>query len=159
MTCAPSTHTPISRLVLLGFALLLGYAGQVRAGVLLGLSTAPSTTERGKLYTINPATGAATLVTPISGSTSIVGLEYLNGQLFASDVNLGGGWLGTVDVQTGQFSPVVRQDSNNWQALAGSAAQGLLYTVDITDGNKLKSITPGGDCHRWLRGAYCVRPF
>src|SRR5262245_46997199 len=58
------------------------------AGVLYGLSK--SFSSPGSLYTVNSATGTATLVTYLNTPTSIVGLEARKGVLYASDVGAGG---------------------------------------------------------------------
>src|SRR5262245_40231296 len=76
------------------------------AGVLYGLSSS----FPGSLYTINSATGAASLVTNLSNQTSIVGLEARQGVLYASDVNGGGGaQFGTINPSTGAFTALNNQ--------------------------------------------------
>jgi DNA-binding beta-propeller fold protein YncE len=102
----------------------------------------------GSVYSINPATGAATFVTDLTGAvaTSLVGLDILAGKLYATDVVAGAGFsFGTIDIATGAFTIINDQDgSANWHGLAASAAQNLLYTIDLNDSSKLKSVTPSG---------------
>ena len=109
--------------------------------MLYGVSTGTD-----NLYTINPTTGAATLVTGISESVSLTGASFLGGDLFACDVFGGGGlYIGTVNITTGVYTGVGDQDGSiNWHGLASDESAGLLYSIDIDDGNKLKSMTPTG---------------
>jgi hypothetical protein len=112
------------------------------AGVIYGLSSS----NPGRLYTIDPATGQATLAVTISNNTAVPGLDFLNGALYASDV-VGPGQFhfGTIDLATGVFTAINNQGGSvNWHGLAANEAANVLYTIDINDGNKLKSITPGG---------------
>ena len=112
--------------------------------ILYGLSSGLG--NPGQLYTVDPATGGAALVTPVDQSTSLVGLEFLNGQLYATDVLLGGAFFfGTINTATGAFTVINNQDgSSNWHGLAADESANLFYVIDINDGNKLKSVTPGG---------------
>ena len=98
------------------------------------------------LYAISSVTGAASFVAAVPGNVSLTGLDFLNGNLYASDVLVAGGWrIGTVDLITGAFTSVGNQDgSANWWGLAANETAGLLYSIDINDGNKLKSMTAGG---------------
>jgi hypothetical protein len=103
------------------------------------------------LYTINPATGAATTIANLSGAvfSSINGLDALGGTLYASDIAISTNptqWrFGTVNRTTAAFTPINNQSgSSNWHGLAGNDNAGVLYTVDNDDGQTLKSITPAG---------------
>lgn len=122
--------------------LICGSAAQ--AGALIGLSSSSSPA----LYDINSSTGAATLTVAVGGVdfTSLVGLDFLGGTLYATDVATGGDFrFGTIDIGTGAFTSINNQDgSANWHGLAGNEAALLLYTIDIDDSNSLKSITPAG---------------
>jgi hypothetical protein len=122
---------------------LLSAAAAAQAG-LIGLSSGIP----GNLYQINPATGAATSIAPVTGvvSTSLVGMEYLGGNLFATDVFAGGQFtFGTIDIATGAYTALNNQGgSANWHGLAGNESLQLLYTIDIDNGNELKSITTTG---------------
>jgi len=125
---------------------LLSAAAAAQAG-LIGLSTGTP----GSLYQINSTTGAATLITSLTGNvkTSLVGLEYLGGKLYATDVfvfvddQAGSRYtFGTIDIATGAYTVLNDQDgSGNWHGLAGNESLQLLYTIDVGDGNKLKSIS------------------
>jgi hypothetical protein len=112
---------------------------------LLGLSTSTP----GSVYDVNPATGAASLITNLTGSiqTSFVGLEVLAGTVYATDVFTSGGTnFGTIDLTTGAFIPINDQGgSSNWGALAADPAANLLYTVDLEQSTfPLLSVTPLG---------------
>ncbi len=96
------------------------------------------------LYTINSTTGAATFVASVPG-VSLTGLSFLGGKLYATDVFQSDNRFGTIDIATGAFTGINNQDgSANWHGLAGNESAGVLYTIDINDGNKLKSVTPAG---------------
>ncbi len=125
-------------------ALAVGLLSAIPASAqLYGVSSATP----GAVYTIDASTGAATHVVDITGInfTSLVGAEFMNGTLYATDV-LSDGWhFGSIDLSTGVFTAINSQDgSANWHGLAANEAAGLFYTVDINDGNKLKSVTTGG---------------
>lgn len=98
----------------------------------------------GALYTLNPATGVASFVANVS-NVSFTGLSFLGGNLYATDIFQGPNRFGTINVSTGAFTGINNQDGSiNWHGLAGNEALGVLYTIDIDDGNKLKSVTPAG---------------
>lgn len=102
----------------------------------------------GDIYTLNTSTGAATLVTSLTGVdfTSLDGLEFLGNTLYATDVFTSGvAQFGTIDLATGAFTAINNQGgSTNWHGLAANQTAGLFYIIDITDGNNLKSVTPAG---------------
>jgi hypothetical protein len=100
----------------------------------------------GVLYRINEASGLATLIAPVvPGNVSLTGASFLGGQLYGTDVFGSANTMGTIDTATGAFNPTISQGfSLNWHGLASDESAGLLYTIDIDDGNKLKSITSGG---------------
>ena len=133
-----------------GVLALFGGGGGGGEGALYGLS---STTN--SLYLIDPDTGEATFVSDIDGGdleASFTGLSFLNGTLFATDIENGeggelpSGWnVGTLDVSDGAFSFLNDQDgSSNWWALATDETNNLLYTIDSDDNNILKSMTADG---------------
>lgn len=137
------------RFVLIGLG-LAGFtlaAAPAHAG-LVGLSSS----RPGSVYSIDATTGAATLIVDLSNTdrTSLVGLEVLDGTLYASDVAVpnGGGRLrfGTIDLATGAFTAITDQaGSNNWQSLAADQDADLIYTVELTTTDlNLVAITPGG---------------
>jgi hypothetical protein len=110
---------------------------------LIGLSSS----SPGTVYSIDQLTGGATALFNLTGTTSasLVGLDFLGGTLYATDVFAGGFRFGTIDMTTGAFTAINNQDgSANWHGLAANEAAGLLYTVDITDNDELKSVTPTG---------------
>jgi hypothetical protein len=53
--------------------------------------------------------------------------------------------VGSIDPNTGTYTQIGDQDgSSNWHGLAGDQDEDLLYTIDLNDGNTLKSMTPDG---------------
>jgi len=109
---------------------------------LIGLSSG-----RSGLYDINSTTGAATLITPVASlGGSFVGLEYLGGKLYATNLCDAKCYtFGTIDMTTGAYTALNKQEgSAAWSGLAGNEALQLLYTIDAKDGTKLKSITTAG---------------
>jgi hypothetical protein len=134
-------------MVALATAVTIGWGRTAQAGTLDGLSSSTP----GSVYTINPATGAATLVTNLtSGSqfTSFVGLANRKGTLYATDVfdpssNFA---FGTINVTTGAFTTLNHQGGSfNWQSLAYNPTPDLFYTVDpFATGDPLCSMTPDG---------------
>lgn len=130
-----------------GFRSLMISAAMVTAGS-IGAGSAQAAlyglSDGGALYTINASTGAATLVASVPG-VSLTGLSFLGGTLYATDVFQGNDIFGSLDVTTGAFTGINNQDGSvNWHGLAGNESAGVLYTIDINDGNKLKSVTPAG---------------
>jgi len=130
---------------LLFAAAMLGFSSvPVSAGVIYGLSSSTP----GTVYTIDAATGAATPVVSLTGNddTSMVGLEFLNGTLYATDVFTPSSYtFGTIDLGTGAFTPINDQGGSfNWWSLAADPTAGLFYAVDFDAGNNLVSVTPGG---------------
>jgi hypothetical protein len=130
--------------ILIGVGSLTLLAVPAFAGTLYGLSSSTP----GTVYTINPATGAATAVVDLTGVTraSFVGLEFLNGTLYATDVSVSGWKFGTINLATGAYTVINDQGgSSDWHGLAANPAANLLYSVDIDAANyPLVSVTPGG---------------
>ncbi len=126
--------------------LLASTASAQSTGTIWGLSSDFSAGNA--LYTIDSTTGVATLQVTLTGTvgTSLVGLEYLNGVFYGTDVFDGNSFtFGSIDPTTGAYTVINDQaGSLNWHALAGDADVNLLYTVDQDDGNQLKSVTTGG---------------
>jgi hypothetical protein len=126
------------------------------AGALIAVSSFPasaalvglSSSTPGTLFSIDTATGNTTPIVNLSGTnfTSIVGLEYLNGLLYATDVQDGVNFtFGSIDLNTGVYTPINLQGgSANWYSLAADPVANLLYSVDADNGNTLVSVTPGG---------------
>jgi hypothetical protein len=120
---------------------VLTYAAPAEAAAILyGVSTISN-----NVYTINTATGAATLVKNIPAEVNVTGAEFLNGELWVTDVIFNGYRTGTVDLSTGIFTPRITQPgSNTWQSLAANEATDTFYTVDLTGQPTLLSMTTGG---------------
>ncbi len=118
------------------------FAAPAANAALIGVSTSNS-----GVYSIDPATGAATLLSSLDGVSSIAGASFLDGQLYVSDVYKSGAFSTVAaDPLTGATTVVSDQEgSTTWAALASSEADGVLYAVDAFGGNRLKSITPSGD--------------
>ena len=120
---------------------VLAYPGATEAAAILyGVSTVSN-----NVYTINTTTGAATLVKNIPAEVNVTGAEFLNGELWITDVIFGGYKTGTVDLGTGLFTPKIAQPgANTWQSLAANEATDTFYTVDLTGQPTLLSFTTAG---------------
>lgn len=123
---------------------LISVAATAQAG-LIGLSSG----RPGTLYQINSSTGAATALVSLTGNAmaSLVGLDYLGGKLYATDIfgATSGFLFGSIDITTGAYAGINNQGGSiNWHGLAGNESYKLLYSIDIEDNNTLKSITTTG---------------
>lgn len=101
---------------------------QSQAGYLYGVSA-----DTNSVYELNTATGAATLVTSISGDAfTLGGAEILNGQFYVSGEFAGGVTrFGTVDFNTGAFTALNNMDGDlNWASLAADPTTGRIYAVN-----------------------------
>lgn len=102
------------------------------------------------VYTIDAGSGAATLLVTTNGSSSLVGLSFLGGEAYGSDLisfpgGSGGFDVGLIDLVGGIITFVSDQDgSSNWHGLATNDSAGVLYTIDINDDNILKTLAPDG---------------
>jgi hypothetical protein len=140
--------TPGNRILSVLFsALLLPVVFTAPASAaLIGLSS-PVVGSQSHVYTIDPATGLATQQATLSpGAGSAVGLTGLGQTLYASDIFIDApASFGTVNRVTGTYAPVNNQGgSANWQGLGANQSASLIYTIDIDDSNRLKSVTPTG---------------
>ena len=121
------------------------------AGLLLAAgSAAPNTVialssgNPGTLYSLDPATGAASLFRTLNTFSSSVDIDFLNGKLYTTDVWSGSAYsFGTLDLSTGAFTPLNNQMGNSWMGLAAVPKENRLYAVSY-DSNNLISLTPGG---------------
>ena len=113
----------------------------VEAGAILyGVSTITNS-----VYTINTTTGAATFVKNTTFEVNVTGAEFLNGELWITDVIAGGYKTGTLNLSTGGFTPRITQPGlNTWHSLAANEATDTFYTVDLTGQPTLLSMTTGG---------------
>lgn len=103
------------------------------------------------IYSINPVTGNAVLVTTLNGESSIVGLSFIEGTFYGSDLQ---NFPGAGDnFSVGSIAPdgVItfvsdQNDSSNWQNLASDDCDGrVLYVVDNDFGEyPLRQVTPEG---------------
>lgn len=106
------------------------------------------------IYSIDPTTGAATLLSITYPPTNSSGATFLGGTFYVSDVCVTDPFCGAVELQddyalysinanTGAGTFVSDQDgSDNWHGLASNESGGLIYSIDINDGNKLKALDP-----------------
>jgi hypothetical protein len=108
---------------------------------LIGLSSFSKT-----LYSVNEATGAATSITTINESASLVGLGYLGGTLYGSDLFQNGANFGSINTSTGAVTNISSQGGSvNWWALAPNTTGNFFYTVaNDQAGDPLKTVTPTG---------------
>ena len=108
---------------------------------LVGLSSG----SPGAVYSIDPVTGAATLLST-TDNTSLVGATFLDGVFYGSDICGADCFsVNSIDIATGVSTFVSDQDgSANWHGLASDEDAGLMYAIDINDGNILKSLTADG---------------
>jgi len=108
---------------------------------LIGLSSS----SPGAVYDIDPLTGVATLLTT-TDTTSLVGATFLDGVFYCSDICGADCFsVNSIDITTGTSTFVSDQDGSlNWHGLASDEDAGLMYAIDINDGNILKSLTAGG---------------
>lgn len=111
------------------------------APMLYGLSSG----SPGTVYTVDPLTGAASVVVT-TDDTSFVGATFLGGTFYGSDICGADCFsVNSIDLSTGVSTFVSDQDaSSNWHGLASDEGAGLIYAIDIDDGNTLKSLTAGG---------------
>lgn len=116
-------------------------AGAQAYATLVGVSSS----DPGVVYDIDPSTGLATAIVTMAEHTSLVGATFLGGELYGSDVLEATFRTGTIDMGTGAFTDVSDQDgSANWHGLASDESAGLIYSIDIDDSFKLKSLTAAG---------------
>jgi hypothetical protein len=149
---AQSMNRILLALLLLGLVALT--TPSARADLMYGLSSGGTPGTSSTVYRIDTTTGAATPVVNLTGTayTSLVDISFLNGILYATDVNVGGAFgfsFGTINLTTGAYTKINNQGgSQNWQGLAAIASQNLLYTVDLdSSGEQLLSVTPSGIIH------------
>lgn len=148
MTVRRLVRTTLVPLALVAATVASLVAPALAAGTLYGLTSS----DGGDVYTIDEATGAATHVAMLTGTggTSFVGLEFLRGVLYATDVVPPGGdqfsfSFGTIDPSTGAFTVINNQGGSlNWHGLAANESANLLYIIDLDDSNNLKTVTPAG---------------
>jgi len=115
---------------------------------LIGLSS----TDLGALYTINPNTGRATLFVTTDGETSIVGLSYIEGTLYGSDIEDYPGSPIPDDFTVGSIATdgtvtfiSNQNESSNWWGLASDDCGGnVLYSMDSDNSNILTALLPNG---------------
>ena len=108
---------------------------------LIGLSTA----NPGGLYTINPNTGAATPFATTDGLASIVGLSYIEGTLYGSDLEDYPDTEVPDEFTVGSIAPngVIsfisdQNESSNWWGLASDdCGENILYSTDSNNENIL----------------------
>ncbi len=123
------------------FALVL--VPRPAAADLIGVATGE--TGPGAIYSVNQATGAATLLTSTPGTRpSFVGAEFRQGVLYVSDVDFNGDFvLGTYDLITGAFTQISNQSTFiSLMGLAYRPSNDLFYSVDLLPDRPLVTIHP-----------------
>lgn len=129
----------LSLSVFLVFGIVSVYAQNTNSR-LVGLSS----TNPSGLYSINPATGEASLISNLNGSASQTGVSFINGIIYASDLlNFPGSMVGVLSTgsitRSGNIRPLSDQNGSiRWPGLASDDCDGrVLYTVDINNDNIL----------------------
>lgn len=124
----------------------LGLYSSMSLGALVGIST-----DSNLVFSIDPTTGASSLIGPSGGNYAGVGASYLDGTLYATDllVHIGDPWdvrLASIDLGTGTSTSINDQGGSlNWPGLASDEGAGYLHTIDIDSGvNQLKRIETDG---------------
>lgn len=113
---------------------------------LVGISSAND-----KLYIIDPVTGAATIWVETNGNASFTGLSFLGGVLYGSDLR---GYPGDPDpdlYDMGSIDPSgaitflsTQNGSEDWHGLASGEAAGILWSIDLDNGDQLVEQFPDG---------------
>ncbi len=112
---------------------------------LIGLSSA----SPAALYSVDTTNGAAAPLVDTNGSSSLVGLSFLAGTLYGSDLisypgSSGGFDIGSID-DTGTITFLSNQNgSSNWHGLASGEAEGRMWSIDINNGDSLTEQFPDG---------------
>jgi hypothetical protein len=111
-----------------------------QAGTLYSLASA----NPAAVYTIDPATGVATLVRTMVRFSNLNDIDFLNGTLYGVNIWSGSVYsFGTVDLNTGTFTPLNSQSGSSWTGLAAVPLENKFYAINY-DTNNLVTITPGG---------------
>lgn len=127
---------------------VLGLPDPAEAG-LIGMST-----QTDSLYSIDPSSGAATFLVKTAGDFAGIGLTYLNGSLYASDLlryengnfPVTGFQVARVDMTNGSVTAFTLQaGSINWHGLASDQSTGNMYAIDIDQQNMLMKIDLTGN--------------
>ena len=138
----------INRIALTVLTVTAGLTMTAGAAFTPGLYGLSSSTPA-SIYMIDETTGAATWMADVGAPVdlgSLVGASFLGGELYGTDLlgPSGAFEAGTID-SGGAYAYVSDQDgSSNWHGLASSDALGLAWSIDIDDGDILKSVTPSG---------------
>ena len=123
---------------LLYMTALMGLVAHVSARLLALTSDTP-----GAVYELSKVDGSASEVVVLDSETSLVGLAFLNGVLYSTDVYDDAYNVESINLATGQTTFVSNQDeSSNWYDLAANPTLGLLYSHDLDAGARLKSLDP-----------------
>lgn len=131
------------------------WVGQVEGSVLYGIASSANA-----IYTIDPNTGVATIVSPFHANGLIDGVGYMagigasviNNELFGTNysVQVQGEtefFIGKLDVTSGRFFQVANLEpgivvTHFWHGLATNNSAELLYTINL---GKLTSMTASGE--------------
>jgi hypothetical protein len=102
----------------------------------------------GNVYSINSATGVATLIAQTETGYPGFGMAELDGNLYVADFEPtappGGSTFGTLNPNTGAFSPIGNVADQGWRSLAPDDADNVMLTVDTAAGPILTAVRPNG---------------
>lgn len=90
-----------------------------------------------QLYTVDLATGAATSVasTANNGLATPAGLAWRDDTQELWTIDLSGGEVGTIDVTSGNFTPVFQTALSGWQGIAWDPTTALFYLANQSNTN------------------------
>jgi len=109
---------------------------------LLALSTV-EVDEKASIYELSTVDGSASLVVELDTRASFVGLAYLDGVVYGTDVVDDTWVLQSIDLNTGVTTFVSDQDGSiDWHDLTANTRTGLLYSHDFEDDERLKTVDP-----------------
>lgn len=88
-----------------------------------------------QLFSVDLTTGAATMITPVSGVATAADLAWKASTSELWTIDLSGGAAGTIDVVTGLFTPVFSTGLSGWQGMAWDEATQLFYLANQSGSN------------------------
>jgi len=138
--------------LLRSFGLLVAIVASGSASArLVGMS---NVNDGGGLYDINPQNGNATLLSHVNAEFAGIGMAYLDGTLYATDMlhYQNGGWLSagfyvaSINLLNGVATPFMLQaGSINWHGLASDQHKKTMYAIALDQQNTLMEISSTGN--------------
>lgn len=137
--------------LLRAFALLLFLASGSAYARLIGM---PNAFDGGGLYEINLSNGHATLLNQVNAGFAGVGMAYLDGTVYATDMlryengrwPTSGFYMASINLLNGVATPFTLQaGSLNWQGLASDENTKTMYAIAIDQQNTLMKISSTGN--------------